>query len=417
MKSALDCIPCFVAQALNVARLASDDPQLHERALRAALRRASEADLAQSPVLVGRSIHRAVRDLTGQADPYLTIKQESNRLALALLPVWRQRLLAAQNPRLAAVKLAIAANVIDFGIKGDLTAAQIPAALEDSFAAPLEGNVDEFFAEAEGAREILFLADNAGELVFDRLLLEVLPREKITVAVKGGPAINDAMRADAVAAGLDGWVAVTDTGSDGAGIVLEACSPQFQQRFARADMIIAKGQANFESLDGCAQDIFFLFKVKCPVVARHIGHAVGSLVLHHYVPELAGRAAAPPPAGAKELDSSEENKIERKDEIMTPMGDGTGPLSQGPLGKGMGPCGGGQRRGRGGGRGQGGHGRGQGLGRGRGFGRGRGQGGFAQSNLPAPNDQNENKPQQGKESGYATGRSNWSDVPGTNDRS
>jgi hypothetical protein len=101
MKSALDCIPCFVAQALNVARLASDDPQLHERALRAALRRASEADLAQSPVLVGRSIHRAVRDLTGQADPYLTIKQESNRLALALLPVWRQRLLAAQNPRLA----------------------------------------------------------------------------------------------------------------------------------------------------------------------------------------------------------------------------------------------------------------------------------------------------------------------------
>ena len=86
MKSALDCIPCFVAQALNVARLTTDNPQIHERILREALRRASEADLAQSPALFGRGIHRLVRELTGQEDPYLAIKQESNRLALALLP-------------------------------------------------------------------------------------------------------------------------------------------------------------------------------------------------------------------------------------------------------------------------------------------------------------------------------------------
>ena len=387
MKSALDCIPCFVAQALNVARLTTDDPQVHERILREALRRASEADLAQSPALFGRGIHHLVRELTGQEDPYLAIKQESNRLALALLPGWRERLRTAGNPRLAAVKLAIAANVIDFGIKGDLTAAQIPAALESSFAGPFQGDTDGFFAAAERATEILFLADNAGELVFDRLLLELLPREKITVAVKGGPAINDALRADATAAGLDGLVAVTDTGCDGAGIVLEACSPEFQRRFASADMIIAKGQANFESLDGCGQNIFFLFKVKCAVVGRHIGQAVGTLVLHRNVPESAGRVAAPPPAGAREPDSTTENKIKRKDKIMTPMGDGTGPLGQGPVGKGMGPCGGGQSRG---GSGQGGQGRGQG--RGRGFGRGRGQGGMTQPNPTTPTNPSGNKP-------------------------
>jgi hypothetical protein len=288
MKSALDCIPCFVLQGLNVARLATDDPQVHERILREALQRASEADLTQSPALFGRGIHRRVRELTGHADPYLAVKQESNRLALAMLPAWRERLRTAENPRLAAVKLATAANVIDFGIKGDLTAAQIPAALESSFAGPFMGDVDGLFAAAERATDILFLADNAGELVFDRLLLELLPREKITVAVKGGPAINDALRADATVAGLDGLVEVTDTGCDGAGIVLEACSPEFQRRFARASLIIAKGQANFESLDGCGQNIFFLFKVKCAVVARHIGHAVDSLVLHRNVPD-AGR--------------------------------------------------------------------------------------------------------------------------------
>jgi hypothetical protein len=390
MKSALDCIPCFVAQALNVARLTTDDPQVHERILREALRRASEADLAQSPALFGRGIHRLVRELTGQEDPYLAIKQESNRLALAMLPAWRERLRAAENPRLAAVKLAVAANVIDFGIKGDLTAEQIPVALESSFAAPLMGDVDGFFAAAERATDILFLADNAGELVFDRLLLELLPRQKITVAVKGGPAINDALRADATAAGLDGLVAVMDTGTDGAGIVIQACSREFQRRFARADLIIAKGQANFESLDGCGQNIFFLFKVKCPVVARHIGPAVGSLILHRNVPEMAGRVAVPPLTGAREPNSTTENKIKRKDKVMTPMGDGTGPLGQGPAGKGMGPCGGGQRRGWGGGRGQGGQGRGQG--RGRGFGRGRSQGGVMQPNPTAPNDPNANKP-------------------------
>jgi uncharacterized protein with ATP-grasp and redox domains len=390
MKSALDCIPCFVAQALNVARLTTDNPQIHERILREALRRASEADLAQSPALFGRGIHRLVRELTGQEDPYLAIKQESNRLALAMLPAWRERLRAAENPRLAAVKLAVAANVIDFGIKGDLTAEQIPVALESSFAAPLMGDVDGFFAAAERATDILFLADNAGELVFDRLLLELLPRQKITVAVKGGPAINDALRADATAAGLDGLVAVMDTGTDGAGIVIQACSREFQRRFARADLIIAKGQANFESLDGCGQNIFFLFKVKCPVVARHIGPAVGSLILHRNVPEMAGRVAVPPLTGAREPNSTTENKIKRKDKVMTPMGDGTGPLGQGPAGKGMGPCGGGQRRGWGGGRGQGGQGRGQG--RGRGFGRGRSQGGVMQPNPTAPNDPNANKP-------------------------
>ena len=390
MKSALDCIPCFVAQALNVARLTTDDAQVHERILREALRRASEADLAQSPALFGRGIHRLVRELTGQEDPYLAIKQESNRLALALLPAWRERLRTAENPRQAAVKLAIAANVIDFGIKGDLTAEQIPDALESSFAAPLMGDVDGLFAAAERTTDILFLADNAGELVFDRLLLELLPRQKITVAVKGGPAINDALRADATAAGLDGLVAVMDTGTDGAGIVIEACSREFQRRFAGADLIVAKGQANFESLDGCAQNIFFLFKVKCSVVARHIGQAVGSLVLHCNVPETAGRVAVPPLTGAPEPNSTTENNSERKDNVMTPMGDGTGPLGQGPVGKGMGPCGGGQRRGRGGGRGQGGQGRGQG--RGRGFGRGRGQGATMQQNLTPPSNPDANKP-------------------------
>jgi len=279
MHTSLDCVPCLVQQSLKVARMATADEKVHEAVLRDILRHASQLDLTRPPML-GQWIYRQVRQRTGQDDPYLAVKQESNRLALALYPAWKQRILASENPLTAAVRLAIAANLIDFGIKGDLQPEDIPSALEKSFASRLEGDADEFFDAVARAKDILFLADNAGELVFDRLFLELLARNNLTVAVKGGPAINDALRADAEAAGLPGLVEVIDNGTDGAGTLLDTCSAEFQRRFERAQLIIAKGQAHYETLEGCPRDLFFLLKVKCPLVGRHIGHEVGSLVIH-----------------------------------------------------------------------------------------------------------------------------------------
>jgi len=278
MKTALDCIPCLIRQSLKVARLATADEKVQEAILRETLKHASGLDLARPPLL-GQWIYRQVREHTGQTDPYLTVKRESNRLALALYPGWKQRILASEKPLASAVRLAIAANIIDFGINGDLKPEDIPSALEESFAARLEGDVSEFLDAATRAKDILYLADNAGELVFDRLFIELLARKNITVAVKGGPAINDALLADAEAAGLPGLTEVIDNGTDGAGTLLDTCSAEFQERFARADLVVAKGQANFETLDECGREIFFLLKIKCPLVGRHIGHEVGSLVV------------------------------------------------------------------------------------------------------------------------------------------
>jgi uncharacterized protein with ATP-grasp and redox domains len=263
--------------------MASSDEKVHEAILREILRHASQLDLTRPPML-GQWIYQQVRQRTGQADPYLAVKQESNRLALALYPTWKQRVLASDNPLIAAVRLAIAANIIDFGINGDLQPEDIPSALEKSFASRLDGDAGEFLDAAAQAKDILFLADNAGELVFDRLFIELLARKNITVAVKGGPAINDALRVDAETAGLPGLVEVIDNGIDGAGTLLETCSAEFQRRFERAHLIIAKGQANFETLDDCPREIFFLLKIKCPLVGRHIGREVGSLVIHRNRP-------------------------------------------------------------------------------------------------------------------------------------
>jgi uncharacterized protein with ATP-grasp and redox domains len=131
------------------------------------------------------------------------------------------------------------------------------------------------------ARRILFLADNAGEIVFDRLLLEQLPRQKVTLAVRGRPIINDALREDAVAAGLMDLVKTIDNGCDAPGTILDECLPLFREHFAAADLIIAKGQGNYETLDEFADKrIFFLLMVKCLRVSIALGQPEGTFVVY-----------------------------------------------------------------------------------------------------------------------------------------
>ena len=124
------------------------------------------------------------------------------------------------------------------------------------------------------------LTDNAGEIVFDRLLIEQLPAENITVVVRGKPVINDAMMEDASIAGLPQIVEVINNGSDAPGTILESCSEKFRHRFEKADLIIAKGQGNYETLSDVDKNIFFLLKVKCPVIAEHLGCEIDAIILH-----------------------------------------------------------------------------------------------------------------------------------------
>jgi uncharacterized protein with ATP-grasp and redox domains len=129
------------------------------------------------------------------------------------------------------------------------------------------------------AEDILYLGDNAGEIVFDRLLIEQLPCEKITFVVKGRPILNDAVMEDAQIVGLTDMVDVIDNGSDAPGTILESCSETFRRRFDQSDLIIAKGQGNYETLSEVDKNIFFLVRPKCSVLARHLGREIGSLVL------------------------------------------------------------------------------------------------------------------------------------------
>ena len=287
MNTFFDCIPCFMRQALDAARRATSDERIHEAILRKTLAAASQMDLCQSPPAMGYKIHRIVREHVDAGDPYREVKAQSNQCALELLPKMQAKVEAATDRLETAIRFAIAGNIIDIAVKADVSEVDVAGAFEDALHAPLCGDVSAFADAVTQAERILYLTDNAGEIVFDRLLIDELPREKITVAVRGGAVINDATLEDAQVAGLPERVRVIDNGADVPGTLLSECSPAFLKEYNEADLIIAKGQGNYETLSHQSENIFFLFKVKCPVIVQDVGEPVGSMMLHknpHYTP-------------------------------------------------------------------------------------------------------------------------------------
>jgi hypothetical protein len=279
LKTELECLPCFFGQINRTLQYAGVNGDRGRRIARRAQALIEQASLDEVPARTTTLIHRLLREEAG-VDPYASIKETYNRLALERLPDLRKMSAESSDSLEAGVRVAIAGNVIDFGIYESI---DLDQAVRDSLQLPLsETEYRAFAAAIEPANHILYLCDNAGEIVFDRILLEAL-RERgktVTVVVKGGPVINDATLEDAAAVGLADCAIVIDNGNDGVGTLLEACSPRFMDEYRSADVIISKGQANYETLVQSGDErIFFLFKVKCPVVASFLNRENGDIVL------------------------------------------------------------------------------------------------------------------------------------------
>jgi len=279
MKTTLDCIPCFVRQSLNAVRMVTTDPALQERFLREVLQWMVHIDMHLPPPVMAQRIHRRLKEIVGNPDPYFAVKRQSNRMALELLPELKTSVEQDPEPLVMAMRLAVAGNIIDMGVSKTITAADIQNAINQALTEPLVGPLAQFKQTLSAARHILYLADNAGEIVFDRLLIEQLAPRRVTVAVRGAPILNDATISDARDAGLDQLVELIDNGSDAPGTLLADCSESFRNHFESADLVIAKGQGNFESLSREQGNIFFLFKAKCHVIAAHAGLPLGTQVL------------------------------------------------------------------------------------------------------------------------------------------
>lgn len=281
MKSYPECLSCFRRQTEEAVRTATADARTAARITAAVSARLAEFSSSTPPPVVGREIHRLIRELAGNDDPYREIKARSNNEAATLYPRLKRTVRKAREPFETAARLALAGNVVDFGVAGNGDGLNLEAVIEDALHKPLAvDHLARLRRAIKTANHILYLGDNAGEVFFDRLFIEELPTERVTFAVRGGPVINDATREDAEQAGLPELVKVVETGADAPGAVLELCSAEFRRRFDEADVVVAKGQGNYETLDDRGkQGLFFLLMVKCPVVARHTGCRQGDFLV------------------------------------------------------------------------------------------------------------------------------------------
>jgi damage-control phosphatase, subfamily I len=282
MRASLECASCAAAFAWRSVAFATSDLDIRERVVRDAARAIAEMDFSAPPILVGWRVLRLIGELTGHADHYHEAKRLANEAALAMLPHVRRRVAAAPSPLHAALSVAAAANAFDAGTSPAVDFAGVLLALADETGQSIVGPVDDLAHLAARARRIVYVADNAGEIVFDRLVIESLGAGKTTLVVRGGPILNDATMEDARATGLTELVRTIDTGCDAPGLLLARCSAECRRTLEEADLIVCKGQGNFESLDGTALEapVFFALKVKCPVMAEALGASEGDLVLH-----------------------------------------------------------------------------------------------------------------------------------------
>jgi len=276
MRTYLDCYPCFLRQALDAVRLAGADESQQKAVLDRVFDVLKQISSSSTPPEIGDRVHRIVRQEVGDSDPYQAAKETSTCQALALYPQMKALLAEADDPLDVAARLSIAGNIIDLGPDQEY---DLWDTVERVLAQPFAVDDRVAFREAlSRAGQVLCLADNAGETVFDLALIGTLD-VPVVYAVKGGPILNDATREDALAAGVDQVAEIVSTGSDAPGTILGRCSEEFRQLYDDAELVIAKGQANYETLSEEGPKVFFFLQTKCPVIARDVGVPVGSIVL------------------------------------------------------------------------------------------------------------------------------------------
>jgi len=284
MKMRPACSPCLIRNALDVARLGTPDETIQHKILQRVMAWMAEADPDSPPPLVAGFIQETVRELTGTTDPYGPIKEECNAMAMELYPGLAVLKDKAADRFNAGVRLAVAGNIIDFGVSSTLGRDKLTSTIAHAMDSRVKGRIHDLETAVARARRILYIGDNAGEIVFDKLLLEEMDCKKVVYAVRGAPVQNDATMADAVAVGLTSMVQVIDSGVGIPGTLVALCSEEFCDAYNRADLIISKGQGNFETLDQGDPRIFFLFKAKCPVVASWGGWNLGDVVVQGGMP-------------------------------------------------------------------------------------------------------------------------------------
>ncbi|MCK5812506.1 MAG: DUF89 family protein [Clostridiales bacterium] len=284
MKSTNDCIYCYLKQAINCMEHGKIEQEKQKFVLYELMDLIKTFDVNQSPSYNSTISILKTYELINNDDPFFQEKVYSNIQAKKYLPLIHNALLESNDKLRTALHASSAGNMIDMGIFKNYDIEKILIdTLENDFSVdyyPL------FSKKLIKAKKILILGDNCGEIIFDEPISKILSQmdKQVFYSVKSGPILNDALYNDAIEANIDKSATIIETGSNDLGVNLNNASDEFKKIFDESDLIIAKGQANFESLDEYEkgfEKIFFLLKIKCDKVADVIpGSSLGDAVFY-----------------------------------------------------------------------------------------------------------------------------------------
>ena len=282
MKISKDCYLCIFNQIYNLTNRLNLDEKNSSIVLREGARRLSKYDLNYEPPIIASDVYDAISRIVNKKDLFEEAKKESIKEALKFKSILKNRLSKSKDKLLDACKVAVAGNVIDLGVNQEYNLEkEIKKIFEMNF---YKNDYDKFKIRVLKAKEICYLADNAGENVFDELLIQTIkeynPDVKIYYVVRGKPIINDVTIKDLKGLEIFNLADVIDSGVDTPGFCLNRANEKSKDIFYNSDLVISKGMGNFECLFGeCNREVFYLFKVKCDVVARASGSKKGEYML------------------------------------------------------------------------------------------------------------------------------------------
>jgi len=263
--------------------MAIDDEEIQTEVLKEVMKHLQTISFTSSPPEISREVHQIVRRVTKSKDPYKKVKDQSNEMAKKQYPYLKSLVNKSDDPLLMTIKLSTVGNVIDFGTMNRFN---LDDMINNAVKKEFDGSsYSKFKNTLEKSETILFLADNTGEIFFDKLLLEELNKKqkKITYVVKANPIINDVTLEDTHFAGIDKLATIIegDAGQklSSPGMILSYASKEFLELFKSSDMVISKGQGNYEGLSDVDREVFFMLVIKCPLVAQDINDEVGKLIL------------------------------------------------------------------------------------------------------------------------------------------
>lgn len=279
MKTYQACIPCI----MNLMESTLNKADLDDLKKQVILDKFKEdwvkADMSLPPARTAGLIYQKVLQETAQDDLFKAHKKSSIQEALKLYPQLKNLADGASDPLEMAIRISALGNILDVANPNNYNLEDEIIRLMD---VQITGDSLEIFRnKLSSADSLLILADNAGEAVFDKVLIETIDVPTV-YAVKSKPAFDDALLADARQAGIDQVAQIIETGTPYPGTYLPSCTPEFQNTFTNAPLVLAKGQANFETLSDASRDLFFLLKVKCEVVSEEINFPIGSLTLKYH---------------------------------------------------------------------------------------------------------------------------------------